>query len=173
MKIVQLTQKGIGHDPAAFPVTDWQSFCNSSGIVMGELPYILIADDDPDDLQIFEEAFNLAYSHIRVVSVHDGDDVLTYLGAHEDALPELIILDYNMPRVSGAECLWKLAATPRYGSIPKVVWTTSHRELEIGKCIALGATRVFLKPMDDKELLRIVVQLADFLVAGDYFPAGR
>src|SRR6185312_10841528 len=153
MKVILLAQKGIWHDRTAYPVIDWQSFCNSRSMVIGQLPYILIADDDPDDLLIFEETFNLAYSHIRVVSVHDGDEVLAYLRAREDALPELIILDYNMPRVSGAECLRKLAAAPPYRAIPKVVWTTSHRELEIEKCLSLGATRVFLKPMDDKELL--------------------
>lgn len=129
-------------------------------------PYILIADDDPDDLMIFGQAFEATYPGIGIVPLSDGDEVFHFLAARENSLPGLIVLDYNMPRMKATEVLQQLSGICRYRAIPKLVWTTSGRAFEIAKCLSLGAARVFVKPTNSTELFRIVQDLGDFLDIG-------
>src|SRR6202044_1738606 len=93
-------------------------------------PYILIADDDPDDLLIFVSAFQEKNPGICAKTFDDGDELLNFLSAQQGALPELIILDYKMPRMSGADVLRHLSLTNRYKHIPVVIWSTSERKAE-------------------------------------------
>lgn len=129
------------------------------------MPYVLIADDDPDDLLILADGLREAYREVAVKTVADGDEVLDWLASHPGQLPQLIILDYKMPRLSGADVLRQISANDLYKVVPVVVWTTSGRENEMQECLELGAERLFVKPTTDKELMRIVVLIGDVLNA--------
>src|SRR5579872_2166870 len=131
-----------------------------------QMPYVLIADDDPDDLLILSDGLREAYREVAIETVADGDEVLAWLASHPGQLPLLIILDYKMPRLSGADVLRQMSGNDRYKGIPVVVWTTSGREDEMQECLQLGAERLFVKPTTDKELMRIVVLIGDVLNAG-------
>lgn len=130
-----------------------------------QMPYVLIADDDPDDLLILADGLREAYREVAVKTVADGDEVLDWLASHPGQLPQLIILDYKMPRLSGADVLRQISANDLYKVVPVVVWTTSGRENEMQECLELGAERLFVKPTTDKELMRIVVLIGDVLNA--------
>ena len=127
------------------------------------VPYVLIADDDPDDLIILSDGLREAYREVAIETVADGDEVLDWLADHPAELPQLIVLDYKMPRVSGADVLRQISGNDRYKDVPVVVWTTSERENEMQECLGLGAERLFVKPTTDKELMRIVVMIGDVL----------
>ena len=117
------------------------------------LPYILLADDDPDDLNTFLQAFIELNPHTAVQTVTDGLELIEFLDNREqDDLPALIVLDYKMPVVSGPEVLRRLALRSEYSHIPKVVWSTSERSKDIENCIQLGAAGYFLKPASSSEL---------------------
>lgn len=125
-----------------------------------ELPYILIADDDPDDLNTFLQAFSERDPHVSVHFVTDGQEVIEFLeGCVPEELPSLILLDYKMPVVSGPEVLQKLSIHPYHAHIPKIVWSTSKRSQDIENCVRLGAAGYFLKPASSHELDELIQKI--------------
>ncbi|HEV2354245.1 MAG TPA: response regulator [Puia sp.] len=130
-----------------------------------ERPYILLADDDPDDLALFTQAFCEANPHARVEAFADGQEILDYLGScSEDELPSLILLDYKMHVVTGPEVLQQLSSDVRLAHIPVVVWSTSERSEDIENCVHLGAAGYFLKPASSAEL-NVLVQKIELICA--------
>ncbi len=120
-------------------------------------PYILLADDDPDDRDSLIHPFLQQNPGVRVVCFGDGRELLSFLQAcPDDELPVLILMDYKMPYVTAAEILQSLAADPRYDAIPKLVWSTSGRAEYVDRCVQHGASQYFTKPNSLPELASIV-----------------
>jgi len=116
-------------------------------------PYILLADDDDEDQEFLKEALSRQAPGIGIESVWDGEEVLSYLRDRaDDALPGLIILDYKMPVLNGAEVLDRLRQDSRFASIPKVVWSTSSQQEYIDDCLEKGALHFFTKPNTPADL---------------------
>ena len=125
-------------------------------------PYILLADDDPDDLQAFTDEFIYQHPGITVRQVSSGREVLLHLDiCPDDRLPTLLVLDYQMPELTGFEVLQALAANDRYAPIVKVVWSNCPRTKDREECIRLGATLYLAKPGTIEELKRTIHQLLD------------
>jgi CheY-like chemotaxis protein len=86
---------------------------------------ILLADDDIDDCDFFDDALNdLAYS-TKLTSVNDGVKLMDLLLSESANYPDLIFLDLNMPRKSGMECLLEIKATDSLNHIPIIIYSTS------------------------------------------------
>lgn len=121
---------------------------------------ILLADDDPDDIEMITTAFNFADTTLHLHTVEDGVVALDYLEAvsPEDS-PCLIILDYNMPRMNGLEVLKLLKDKKRYQFIPKVIMTTSNHEQLKKNCLENGADKFLVKPNTYSELINIAKDL--------------
>jgi CheY-like chemotaxis protein len=127
-------------------------------------PYILLADDDPDDLFFFTSRLSLNHPGINVETFPDGDLVLEFLSAKpHDELPRLVLLDYKMPRISGIEVLRTLSASQRFNHLPVVIWTTSERLIEAEECKKHGAAGYFIKPNSENELDPIIGSIIDLL----------
>lgn len=88
---------------------------------------VVYADDDPDDIELVEEAFRRYTNNVEVVTFRDASQTLSFLKNQSDSdpLPCLIILDINMPLISGKEALVRLRQMERYEAIPVVLFTTS------------------------------------------------
>lgn len=88
---------------------------------------VLYADDDPDDLELVQDAFFRYAQNVDVVTAGDGMRVLSFLRnlGKEDPAPCLIILDINMPGLNGKETLRQLRTIERFESVPVVLFTTS------------------------------------------------
>jgi CheY-like chemotaxis protein len=115
--------------------------------------HILLADDDPEDQELLKEALVQKEPDLDITSVWDGREALSYLESCPDnALPCLILLDYKMPVLNGAEVLESLGRNPRLASIPKVVWSTSNQKEYVDNCITKGASQFFTKPNSQSEL---------------------
>ena len=125
-------------------------------------PYILIAEDDPDDQEMIKKAI-LRYSpDVDFVWVKDGPDLLAFLDeARENELPALIILDYKLPIMTAADVLDIMNQNSRHISITKMVWSTSNRPEYVDKCIQRGAGHYFLKPTSVEQLQNIVQYIID------------
>ncbi|MGZ3958117.1 MAG: response regulator [Flavisolibacter sp.] len=122
--------------------------------------FILLADDDLEDLDLLTEALIELEPTTIIKSVHNGRMLLDFLKQAGDAeLPSLIVLDYNMPEVSGAEALQQLNHQPRYQMIPKIVWSTSNNNQYIKECMERGASDYFVKPSSNKELQDLAREL--------------
>lgn len=108
---------------------------------------ILIADDDPEDLELVEEAILNAAPEAELHKFTSSITAIEYLDRASDAsLPQLIILDYNMPELNGAWFLAAIKMKDRYRRIPKVVLSTSDAPLHIDECMRNGATEYIIKP---------------------------
>jgi len=120
---------------------------------------ILLVEDSPDDQELTLRALgrqNLANS---VVVVDDGVEALDYLFRSENSLPELILLDLNLPRISGVEVLARVRADPRTRLCPVVVLTSSTEERDLVESYRLGANSYVQKPVDFIEFAEAVRQL--------------
>ena len=115
--------------------------------------FILIAEDDIDDKEILEEIFESIDPSIQLQFINNGEKLVNYLELVEkEELPCLIILDYNMPDLNGAQILESLQGNEWLKSIPKMIWSTSNALAYKNRCLELGACAYLVKPSTIKEL---------------------
>jgi CheY-like chemotaxis protein len=113
--------------------------------------YVIYVDDDPDDRMIMEDAFlNIPDYELQIYP--NGNKLLDYLADEHNNLPSLIILDVNMPFLSGIDVLRLLRSNEPYKQIPVVMFTTSTSPLDRQQCKEHGADLV-VKPLSYKEAL--------------------
>jgi CheY-like chemotaxis protein len=120
--------------------------------------YVIIADDDKDDITLLEEAFKRRQIREELVKVHDGSELLAYLqGVSEKGRwPQLILLDLNMPHKDGRETLAELKQHATLKKIPVVIYSTSNDQEEIKACYEMGANSYVVKPSEFDKLLHTV-----------------
>jgi len=118
-------------------------------ITSQDLPskFILLGEDDADDQEMLKEVFASIDTAFILFFVNNGSEILSALEKlKDDQMPCLIVLDYNMPGLSGADILRELSTNERYKIIPKVVWSTSGSEKFRNICLELGAVDYVIKP---------------------------
>lgn len=105
---------------------------------------VLLVEDSPDD-----ELFTLrAFRRISGILVHvarDGQAAIDWL---EEAQPDLIVLDLNVPKVDGLEVLRYIRSNERLRVVPVVVLTSSREDRDVEGCYALGANSYVQKPVE-------------------------
>jgi len=127
-------------------------------ITSQDLPsrFILLGEDDADDQEMLKEVFASIDASFILFFVNNGSEILSALEKlKDDQMPCLIVLDYNMPGLSGADILRELGTNERYKNIPKVVWSTSGSEKFRSLCLELGAVDYVIKPNNVLELEKI------------------
>jgi CheY-like chemotaxis protein len=117
---------------------------------------VLYADDDVDDLQLVEEAFSNYTQNVEVVTFTDGVKALSYLENLKqfDPKPCLIILDINMPRISGKEVLREIRKTDQFKDTPVVLFSTSSMKQDKEFAEKLNAGFI-TKPIDLRQMQMI------------------
>ena len=114
---------------------------------MRKTPLILLADDNLDDQSFIRDAFSYVNANVLLDVVDDGMELLQHLKTTpENELPSLIVLDYNMPKLNGAEVLNALLKEPRYKSIPKIMLSTSFYQPHVDNWMKIGADGYLIKP---------------------------
>ena len=109
--------------------------------------FILLGEDDADDQEMLKEVFTSIDISFVLFFVNNGKEVLSALEKlKDDQMPCLIVLDYNMPGLNGADILRELGTNERYKNIPKVVWSTAESERFKKICLELGAADYVIKP---------------------------
>lgn len=93
---------------------------------------VIYADDDPDDIELVEDAFKQFANDVEVITFRDGSQALSYLRnlSEEDPVPCLVILDINMPVLNGKETLARMRQVEKYKEVPVVLFTTSSMPLD-------------------------------------------
>ncbi|MBI3959676.1 MAG: response regulator [Chloroflexi bacterium] len=124
---------------------------------------ILMAEDDPDDRLLAQEALAEAHLLNELRFVEDGQELIDYLQrqgnyANPDSAPRpgLILLDLNMPRKTGREALIEIKANPTVRCIPIVVLTTSKAEEDILRSYNLGVNSFITKPVTFDALVDVM-----------------
>jgi len=130
---------------------------------------VLVADDDPEDRMLIEDAFEESRLVNPLAFVEDGEDLLDYLyrrNGYSDPStsrqPGLILLDLNMPRKDGREALKEIKADPDLRKIPIVVMTTSKAEEDILRTYDLGVNSFITKPVTFEGLVDVVKMLGRY-----------
>ena len=137
---------------------------------------ILLAEDDPNDVELTLLGLRKHNLVNEVVVVNDGVEVLDYIhrrGRFADfpaGHPLVVLLDLKMPRIDGLEVLRQLKGDPVLKAIPVVVLTSSHQERDILESYNLGANAYVVKPVDFQQFLDVVTQLSLFWVLTNETP---
>ena len=119
--------------------------------------FILIGEDDMDDEDLLREIFTSIDDSLSLMFINNGNKLVTVLEQMKKAdLPSLILLDYNMPGMTGAEILGRLKQYPLFTAIPKIIWSTSNSDTYKKLCLESGANDYIIKPSNVKELAEIV-----------------
>ncbi len=127
---------------------------------------VLMADDDEDDCLLARDAFEQSFAKVRFLCVEDGIELLEYLFSSvqdggPDCLPNLILLDLNMPRKDGRQALREIKSHPAFRNIPIVVLTTSWEENDMVLSREMGADSYITKPEKFDLWVGIMSSLAD------------
>jgi two-component system, response regulator len=125
-------------------------------------PYILLVEDNPDDIELTQRAF--AKNHIinDVVVLRDGAEACRFLfeGTREGrGMPQVILLDLKLPKVSGLEVLERIRAHESTALIPTVILTSSKQEEDLLEGYRLGVNSYVRKPVDFNEFVEAVRQV--------------
>jgi CheY-like chemotaxis protein len=118
--------------------------------------HIMLADDDEDDRLFFKEAFEEVKIKYDITTFNDGEQLMHYLNHDENALPDIIFLDLNMPRKSGMECLREIRRNDRLKRISVAIYSTSSSEQDIEDTFVAGAN-VYIKKPNDFNMLKKVL----------------
>jgi CheY-like chemotaxis protein len=127
---------------------------------------ILLAEDNPDDIELTVEALKDSRVRNRLIVVKDGEEAISYLqgkGKYQHAVrPDLILLDLNMPKKNGRDVLREIKNDPKLKRIPVVILTTSQAEDDIAHTYDLHANCYITKPVDFNQFLKVVKSIEDF-----------
>lgn len=139
---------------------------------------ILLADDDPNDVEL--SLIALADYHVanEVVVVGDGEEALDYLyrrGDHKtrpEGNPMVLLLDLKMPKIDGLEVLRVIKTDEQFKTMPVVVLTSSREERDLAESYQLGVNAYVVKPVDFHEFVNAVKQLGVFWAVINEPPPG-
>jgi two-component system response regulator len=140
---------------------------------------ILLVEDNPDDELLTRRAFQKNNILNTVIAAHDGVEALEMLlgdgtGATPALSPALVLLDLNLPKVSGLEVLRRVRSDERTRLLPVVILTSSREEQDLVEGYRLGANSYVRKPVDFREFLEATRQLGLYwLVLNEAPPAAR
>lgn len=125
---------------------------------------ILLADDDGDDRLIFTQVFELLGSDKAKLSiVENGLEVIDFLEKiAEEELPDLIILDHNMPKMNGKQALHYIKSNERYRNIHVIIYSTYNDSPFVEECGKLGAASIEVKPSSYEEYVSMVQRFLDY-----------
>lgn len=131
-----------------------------------QLMQILLVEDSLADVELTLEALADAKIANEVTVVRDGQAAVDHLLRKGDAAdaprPDLVILDLNLPKLSGHEVLAQMRADPELRRVPVAILTTSAAEKDVVKGYDLGANCYLTKPVDVEQFVHVVQSIEDF-----------
>lgn len=133
------------------------------------LIHILLVEDNEGDILLTREAFEDAKILVKLSVVKDGKEAIDFLSKqskYKDAeLPELILLDVNLPKKNGHEVLKYIKGTDVLKQIPVIMLTTSSSQTDIDLSYKNYVNCYITKPVEANDFLRVVTSIEDFWVS--------
>lgn len=138
---------------------------------------ILLAEDNPGDVELMQEAFMESKIRNQLHVVNDGVEAIDFLkreGRYKAAIrPDVILLDLNMPRMDGREVLEIVKDDPDLKTIPVVILTSSEAEKDIVRSYKLHADCYIIKPVDLQRVLEVIQAIEVFWLSVITLPKDR
>lgn len=135
-------------------------------MIHNEVKKVLYIEDNLADIKLFEEAISFNELAIKLEYVTDGQEMLNYFeaakAAHYRDLPDLIISDLNLPKISGQQVIAEIKKDSVFKKIPIVVFTTSKLRSDIEKCYEYGANAYLSKPVDIDKIFELIELIDKF-----------
>lgn len=130
---------------------------------------ILLVEDDRGDQILAKRAFAEAKITNKIYTVETGEEALDFLlrrGEFQDPSaaprPGIVILDLNLPKLTGHEVLRQIRSSPSISNIPVIMLTTSRVEQDMNESYALGANSYISKPIEVPEFLRAISEIGSY-----------
>jgi CheY-like chemotaxis protein len=117
---------------------------------------VLLIDDDEDDCDIFNSAINELESGIDFFYDCDSEKALKRLSSEQLPVPDLLFLDWNMPKLTGMQYLTAIRKFPCFDNVPVIIYTTSTAQKDREEAGRLGASYFISKPSSFKELKQLL-----------------
>jgi CheY-like chemotaxis protein len=137
---------------------------------------ILLAEDNPGDVRLTQQALKDSKMRNNLSVVSDGEEAIRFLRReppYESApRPGLFLLDLNMPRKDGKEVLAEIKADPDLRTIPTVVLTTSKADQDVLNAYELHANAYITKPVDFEQFIDVVKTIREFWLTIVRLPPG-
>jgi CheY-like chemotaxis protein len=140
-------------------------------------PCILQVEDDPNDVLLLRYAFERAAITAQLQTVTDGEEAIEYLGGvgryrdrKQFPLPSLVLLDMELPKVSGMEVLQWVRTQPALRRLVIIMFSSSHLRHQISFAFDLGVNSFVVKPRDAKGRIEFARALKEWWLAMNEFP---
>ena len=146
--------------------------------MMAELKRILLAEDNPQDVELTLTALDEHNLANEVVVVNDGAEALDYLyrrgkfAMRADNDPAVVLLDLKMPKVDGLEVLRTIKKDDKLKTIPLVILTSSREEKDLVESYKLGVNAYVVKPVNFQQFIEAVKELGAFWAVVNEPPPG-
>ena len=135
---------------------------------MNELQSILLAEDNPDDVELTLAGLTRLNLANDIVVARDGAEALDYLhcrgkfAARNNGNPAVVLLDLKMPKVDGLEVLREIKSNQNFKAIPVVIITSSTQENDLAQSYHLGVNAYVVKPVNYRDFISAVRQVGAF-----------
>lgn len=127
---------------------------------------ILLIEDNQGDIGLVEEFFNNSKFRANLHIIEDGEEAIHFLCGENKFLgsqrPDIIILDWNLPKKTGHEVLKEIKENSNFKNIPVIIFTTSSAEKDILRAYDLHANAYIVKPIDFDEFMKAIGSIENF-----------
>jgi CheY-like chemotaxis protein len=138
---------------------------------------ILLVEDNKGDIGLIEEFFKDAKIRINLHVEEDGEEAIRFLCGEDKFLgsprPDLILLDWNLPKKDGHEVLKEIKGNSNLKSIPVIILTTSSAEKDILGAYDLHANAYIVKPIDFDDFMKVIGSIEDFWLEAVTLPSKK
>ena len=138
---------------------------------------VLLVEDNPSDVALTRHLFGAVSLPVNLSVAHDGEEAVALLrrqaGGGDGDCPDLILLDLNLPRMSGLEVLGELKADERLQRIPVIVLTTSSAERDVRSAYGRHANAYVTKPVDLDQFIHVIGAIERFWLGVARLPQAK
>ncbi len=132
---------------------------------------VILVEDNLADVELVKISVRELENPVELVHIGDGQELLIYFKTAVLSEIALILLDLNMPRVSGIDVLQHMQQDPNLKRVPVVMFTTSNSKSDIMKCYELGAKAFVCKPLDIFEFNNSIRSIVEFWTGINMLPS--
>jgi CheY-like chemotaxis protein len=132
---------------------------------------VILVEDNLADVELVKISVKELENPVELVHVGDGQELLNFLKTATLNDIAVILLDLNMPRVSGIDVLKFMSEDANYKKVPVVMFTTSNSKTDIMKCYELGAKAFVCKPLDIFEFNSSIKSIVEFWTGINMLPS--
>ena len=127
---------------------------------------IMLVEDNEGDILLTTEAFEDSKIINSITAIRDGKAAINYFEGltKKEGVPHLVLLDINLPKMSGHEVLMYIKNSDRYKSIPVIMLTTSSSEKDILKAYKNHVNCYIAKPIDVSDFMKAITKIEDFWI---------